>query len=310
MVIGVALATTAAALLVPVLVRHDDSAQPAGQQEADSPWRDRLSLELPRDLAVHGSRGFTRTSQGLVLEGGSKRTTCVLRSHAAGSFDPSTIPASSPTLDINGARAYRAELANVTDPSRPAPTIVWEPTAGSWTTSHCGVRDAADPAKAEELARKVQRSPQRLAAPYKIGYLPAGFTVGGLSLTPSTNPARRTRGSFQAYIGDGNNARSSIVVDPASKFELRDVDLRIDFTVQPLGAGLRPTGAVKGLTVNGRTAYWMQQGLLIQGDGFTVMLDNWGRLPQAELLKIANGLELTATPTSPANWFDAAQAIP
>jgi hypothetical protein len=312
LVLGAVLATTAAVIAVPLIVSHDK--QPPVQSTtapANEAWRDRLSLPLPANL-IYDERGFGRSSQTITLDGGNTRTTCFLTAYAKGAFDAGKIPPGSPRVRINNVLGYVALLA---DPFSPATAkkrwIVWEPAPNTWTTSYCNVAGQVDPAKATEIARSVNTSPQRLPAPYRIGYLPAGLSVTTLSVNPQNTSTSEVPNNFIADLGTEEPAPRTpgpIMLAPGGP-------ARISYLTGPSATRTSLPVNAERIIINGRTAYLGKDGpstvLAIKGDGFQVRIElGGGAGDRPELIKIAKGLELAPSATDTSSWFDATTAIP
>lgn len=317
LLVGAVLATTAAVIAVPVIVNHgkDQSPQPAAQPTVDEAWRDRLSLPLPPKM-IYDSRAFTHRSQGIILGDGDTPATCVVNAYAKGAFDAASIPPGSPRVKINDTLGYFATLVDPFSPAVKAKAIAWEPAPGTWITSYCKVKDKVVQAKATEIARLVNTSPQRLPAPYRIGYLPAGLTVTDLSVNPQADSTSDAPNNFISTLGSPQDQT------PAAQNPDGPVTVSASgpATIEYLtGLGARVTHLPKDaehLTVNGRAGYLGTDGgfnvLALKGDGFQVRILLAGAVPneREELIKIANGLELAPSATDTSTWFDAATAIP
>ncbi|TDU87007.1 hypothetical protein EV138_0524 [Kribbella voronezhensis] len=313
--LGVVAATAAVAIAVPTLISHDK--QPpvqAAPRPADEAWQDRLSLPLSANL-IYDSRAFGHRSQGLILDGGNTRTTCVVNTYAKGVFDARTIPAGSPRVKINSTLGYVAALADPLSPAVKAKVVAWEPAPGTWTTSYCKVKGEVDPAKATEIARLVNTSPQRLPAPYRVGYLPAGLTVTSLSVNPQGDSTSEPPNNFIAAIGSAED-QTSVPQNPDGPVMVSaGGPVQIAYFTGSAAATRLPKDAER-ISINGRTGYLGSDGratvLVINGDGFQVRIELGGTVPneRAELIKIANGLELAPSATDTSSWFDATTAIP
>jgi hypothetical protein len=313
--LGVVAATAAVAIAVPTLISHDK--QPpvqAAPRPADEAWQDRLSLPLPANL-IYDSRAFGHRSQGIILDGGNTRTTCVVNTFAKGVFDARTIPPGSARVDVNGTPGYLAALADPLSPAVKAKVIAWEPTPGTWTTSYCKVKDKVDPAKAAEIARLVNTSPQRLPAPYRVEYLPAGLTVTSLSVNPQGDSTSEPPNNFIASIGSAEDQTAAPQTPDGPVMLSAGGPAQIAYYTGLSATAPLPKDAER-ISINGRTGYLGKDGratvLVIKDDGFQVRIELGGRVPdeRAELIKIANGLELAPSATDTGSWFDATTAIP
>ncbi len=298
LLIGAALATTAAVVAVPLAVNHHRQQQttsPAAQQTArpsNDAWRVRLFIPLQAPLA-YDTRTFSPSSQRIIVAGGNAETTCLLDSYAKGAFDAGRIPPGSPRIKINNSLGYVALLADPLSPAVKSKQVVWEPAPDTWVSSWCLVGRRVDTTKAASVARTARLAEQRLPAPYRIRYLPTGLQVTGLSSTPHDNDL-----DFASSLGGG----------PAN----------ITYLTGDAVTGTKLPRNAERIAINGRTGYLGTdagggaQVLAIRGDGFQVRIILAGAVPneREELIKIAEGLDLTPNPTDSSTWFDAATAIP
>lgn len=215
---------TAAAIGGPILVDHqrETSTQPAGEQAASS-WRNWITLTAPPGMTIN-SRLYEANRQIYELAGVGKPWSgwCLLTLHRNGDFDPGKIPADSPRIDINGLAGRLINLpVGYTMASgrqvRPAATVAWQPTKGIWALASCerqqesGTRMVpaivaptdSDNATGVVVAKTIKATPQRLAAPFQVGHLPAGLrTERVLSKTANTGAGQ----VFSVAFTDGNAA--------------------------------------------------------------------------------------------------------
>ncbi|WP_112240393.1 hypothetical protein [Kribbella monticola] len=315
--LGVVAATAAVAIAVPLLVSHDKQ-QPSVQatpQHVDEAWRDRLSLPLPAKM-IYDSRAFTHRSQGLILGDGDTPATCVVNAYDKGAFDAGSIPPGSPRVKINDTLGYLATLADPFSPAVRAKVIAWEPAPGVWITSYCKVKDKVDPVKAAEIARLVNTSPQRLPAPYRIGYLPAGLTVSDLSVNPQPDSTSEAPNNFIATLDSPADKPSAAQTPDGPVVVSGSGPATITYLTGESATATHLPKNAERITVNGRAGYLGSEYgisvLAIKGDGFQVRIVLAGAVPneREELIKIANGLELAPSATDTTSWFDATTAIP
>ncbi|QNE22120.1 hypothetical protein F1D05_34710 [Kribbella qitaiheensis] len=313
LVLGAVLATTAAVVAVPVIVNHNkqQTVQPATQpptRPANDSWRDRLNFPQPANLPYFDSSAFGRHSQGVILT--SETSTCVVNAYAKGAFDAGSIPPGSQRIKINGTLGYVAVLADPFSPQAPkVKWAVWEPAPNTWMTTYCQRSHKVDPAGAVALAKVADLSEQRLPAPYRIGYVPAGLNVTSLSVIPHSSATSEAEQDFIAYLGTDQDEAEN-----PSTGQLPHAQITY-LTADSATATHLPKNAEQ-LTINGRTAYLgTDEGpnvLAIKGEGFQVRIELGGTVPneRGELIKIAKGMDLTANPHDLRAWFDAAVAIP
>jgi hypothetical protein len=306
LLIGAALATTAAVVAVPLAVNHhqQQTASPAAHQTirpSNDAWRVRLSVPVQAPLA-YDNRTFGPSSQRIIVADWTSEMTCVLDSYAKGAFDAGRIPPGSPRVKINDNLGYIALLVDPFSPAVKSKQVVWEAAPDTWVSSWCLVGRRVDTTKAVSIARTARLSEQRLPAPYRIRYLPAELQVTGLSSTPHDNDL-----DFATSLG----ARQQPLPDQIGPAEISYL------TGDAVKATKLPSNAER-IAINGRTGYLGTDVgggatvLAIKGNGFQVRIILAGAVPneREELIKIAKGLDLAPSATDTSTWFDAATAIP
>jgi hypothetical protein len=346
LVVGAALATAAAAIAAPLVADHLKSDPPTAGEVKLSQRSDWLTVPIPVGMRDNG-RVYRADYQVLDLypSGGGPMSECIVSAHRNGSFDPRQIPADSPEITINGFKG-RVITSAATDPvitlppeyfqaastttgdtrfskltGRPMKTIAWQPAKGIWALVSCekqvdnGWLDApsnADLAKATTIANSVTATPEVLRAPYRTTYLPAGLTANFVADYAAFAPIGSGNG-FRSRLSDGDpstgvteeQANSHINQHPEQG---DDLTISYDATEKFLKSyrTLKPR-----LVINGRKAFYGGNGLTILGDHFTVSITAHNNsLSAAEVLKIAQGLDLAPSSTDKTTWFNAATALP
>lgn len=302
LITAVATATAAAAIVVPTLLSQDPPApQPSGAERAANPaWRTKFQLDLPAGFGSGGA--YVTSTFHRATASGPPTGLCDITAYAAGAFDPKRIPVGSPTISVRGKPGY---LATMTDPGSAGPETlpraVWRYAADSWAVVGCqGGGDL--PTIAKKLADGVTFKTGRIDAPLRVGYWPANAPV--LSLTPFLG------GRMDPSVSDSRPA-FAIASDRTTEAQVKN-DVMLSYRPGEPG-----THEGTPVTVNGRPAILQEfedaSSLYIAGNGFEVTI-HVGHAPfadpRAELIRIAEGLDLSANPADLETWFNAATAIP
>jgi hypothetical protein len=227
--------------------------------------------------------------------------------------------------------------------ARPMKTVAWQPAKGIWALVSCekqvdnGWLDApfnADLPRALTIANSVSATPAVLRTPYRTTYLPAGLSSGFVSAFPKDDGTGAGNG-FRSRFGDGDPS-TGVTRDQAERSMMNehpeegdDLTITYDATEKFLKSYReRPADAM----INGRKAWYSTtevdevkpdpeknppvidlggRGVTILGDHFTVSITSHNAsVSAAELLKIAEGLDLAPSSTDKSTWFDAATALP
>ncbi|MFF0271113.1 hypothetical protein [Kribbella sp. NPDC004536] len=354
--VGTALVTATAAVaavVVPRLLAPDTPA--AGPASSWSRW---LDLNLPRSVETVGER-FTANRQDYELIDAARTTAptyCQLQLHRNGDFDPSTIPAGSPTVDLGGRRA-RVVTSTPSKPFLPAPrtyffslvarvdkVVVWEPSAGIWALLTCESTNprgttppVADPpiqadlSLATSLGRSIAQPAGVLRSPVKLG---DGFTPRQVSYQPARSGVALS-GDFTVLMSDGNPATgyrphpTAVVSGNPWDPEAGD-DLSIRYDTSPLwNQATKLRNGKDDAVIHGMKAYLVNQTLTyskldptkatpsgplntlrLEKDGVALVITSFSAHPTLESLRrIAENVQLTASPKDPTRWFDAATAL-
>jgi hypothetical protein len=227
--IGTAVATACAAVaavVVPQVISHDGS-DPAAQASRNAAWSRWVDLNLPANVEAVGQR-FTADRQDYELYDDVQRavpTFCQLQLHRNGTFDPSTIPADSPTVDIGEHRArvvtwtakkqfmpaprgYRAPLV-----AKVEKTLAWQPVDGVWALFSCETQPPGTTAlpttnleRATSLARSFSPPTRSLGSPVRLGELPKGISPSRVFYQPFEDEVPGSGENFAVLSSDGNPA--------------------------------------------------------------------------------------------------------
>ncbi|TDO60805.1 hypothetical protein EV651_10777 [Kribbella sp. VKM Ac-2571] len=226
LIAGTALATATAAVaavVVPHVISSDSSV--ADRRTAGSAWSHWVDLNLPNDFHAVGQK-FSANRQDYELFDAGERlypTYCQLQLHRNGDFDPATIPAGSPTIDISGHQA-RVVTSTAAKPFLPEPrtsffsltakvskTLVWEPVDGMWALLACEAArpPGAAPIEADlgletRLASPISPVAGSLRSPLKLGYLPEGLTPREVRYQPGPEGIQGPGPGFTVLLGDAN----------------------------------------------------------------------------------------------------------
>ncbi|MEU4392179.1 hypothetical protein [Kribbella sp. NPDC023855] len=293
LVLGAVLATTVVAIGAPLAVSHlkdhavTDSAGEVGGGPAWRPW---LSITVPPELTLN-PRTYTKDRQVYQIYKplGPWSKSCLLTVHRNGDFDPRSIPADSPVVEVNGIKGRV-----ITSPARkpPAPhdslsrwnavdamkTIAWQPDKGMWALITCesqleesarGLPNLTSPYKsdlalASRIARGTSTGGQRLASPYQVGYLPAGITPRTLRYLSPTGAVAGAGHTFTMTLSDGKAStgyqeptRAKSMAGPGWWPQPGD-DLRISYETSKFWNTLSDNpGTEPDLRINGMDAWYI-----------------------------------------------------
>jgi len=346
LVLGTVVATTAAAVAVPLALNdRADQQEPtvATQRAADENWRTVLSVR-PLTGFLETTRLYGQSFQYVgLLSKSPSHIRCSLTVHQNGHFDPATIPADSARVDVNGARGYVAvnrpdrpiiSLPGRVDPAQPAApvrAVIWQASPGLWATASCFQAETDTNAALQTallVARRLSTSPHRLVSPYVVGYVPKNLPAI-YHRSSATEPFAEV---IQTQFSDGNprtgigmvSGKPSKLVTSSSGHRgpyvggIEGNDLVITYV--QVESELRQHRAAPEVTVNGRPGWWeptfdggtnTQTTLFVLGSGFGVRIASYGATPDRdEILKVARGLRFAADPHDGSTWFDATTALP
>jgi hypothetical protein len=294
LVLGTVLATAAAAIGGPLLISHlKDSEQVAGSSPAAAwtPWIDVPTLPSMR-INPRVSTANRQTWQ-LDKTMGPWSATCVVTAHRNGDFDPRTIPADSPEVDVNGVKG-RVITSTKDNPLVPEPdgllqgfmtypvkTVAWQPARGLWVLVSCQTQlEGGTPAvpkldtpwkvdlpKATQLARAISTG-GHLASPYKIGYLPAGIKPNRVTYQSPIGEVAGTGHNFITLLSDGNPStgyrqRPRDPIYRRTPWEPKPGDdLKITYNTGKSWNTLSTIGSLRpALTINGMDAWYVGDGV-------------------------------------------------
>ncbi|WP_327636001.1 hypothetical protein OHB24_39170 [Kribbella sp. NBC_00482] len=378
LVLATVMATAAAAIGGPILVDHlrDTSAQPAGEQAAVS-WRNWVTVTAPAGMIVN-PRAYEANRQVYQLAGvGSPWARwCLLTLHRNGDFDPGKIPADSPRIDLDGLAGRLVTMPNGEpivplpvgyamssgSPVRPVTTVAWQPAKGIWALLSCqrqqelGTREVptidapsdSDSDTAVAFAKTIKATPQRLSAPFKVGYVPNGLRT--LRVLDKTANFSGDGHSFSVVFTDGNPATGAKPRQEwsgdrdhpqakAAKYgslwgpqPLPGEDLEIAYSTDKFWnsktrmekydpVDLKIHGWNAWYTADGTETVQTKgkplekpapdNGLRMERNGVAITVRVLGgNADKAQLRKIAEALTLPEDPLNTAQWFDAGIAIP
>ncbi|GAA1605667.1 hypothetical protein GCM10009789_69550 [Kribbella sancticallisti] len=255
-------------------------------------------------------------------------------------------PASKPALSLppeyfssasiapgKGAKAELTRYLRV--PGETMTTVVWEPAPGLWQLITCssqvdnGWLDAPhhpDVKLATSIAESVKAQPQPLLTPYRVTHLPTGLheqrgntfdadkgTGAGHGFTTWFSDGNPSTGAPKATIAFNGNGRPEpgddlkISYDGTMKFLERYQQQKPDLTINGRPAWNHSGEAViQPPAEGGKTA---APGFTMVGDGFLVRITGYPGITQAEILKVAEGLQFAPSSVDKTTWFDAATAL-
>lgn len=302
--LAVAVAATGAAVAVPVLVlTGDQSPEPAAGQAIL-----RSTVEVRAEGWRESSRTMFAAHQWVGLTKG-RDDYCAVIAFEPGAFDPGRIPAGSATLTVRGNPGYFAEIVGPLSPNpldvlgaAPSPStgpnaprtqvVVWKYADNAWATSHCTRGPSLQPSRqdAESVANGTVFRAQPVRVPVKLGYLPDGLDLVTGELQ---QPQGRTGDLLRLdFLDHSHPAESNLTVEYTTGFKPD------------------PDGAER-LTLNGRPAFLLGPNLVIGDERSAVSITAHGAEdPRAELIRVAEHLELARDPQDRSTWFDGADALP
>ncbi|GAA3547150.1 hypothetical protein [Kribbella ginsengisoli] len=361
LVLATALATAAAAVGGPLLISHLRESGQAAQPTTGTAWTPWLDVPTLKGMRIN-PRVSTANRQTWELDKvmGPWSATCLVTAHRNGDFDPKTIPAGSPDVDINGASA-RVITSTKNHPLVPEPdsgfmrgfmtypvkTIVWQPAPGLWVLVSCQTQLEGgtpqvpkldtpwkvDLPKATELARAISVGGQ-LVSPYKIGYLPSGIKPNRVTYQSPIGEVAGTGHNFITLLSDGDPAtgyqpKPKDPVYKRSPWEpMPGDDLKITYNTSKFWDTVSRIRTLPDLKINGMDGWYVGDGIAgdsgsaggaedaktavhLEGHRVQVTVQSLGGMvSQADLVKVAQGLQLAASSTDQATWFDIATAIP
>jgi hypothetical protein len=291
LVVATALATAAAVAAVPLVVSHlDNRADTTGQEKRNTAWTPWVELPVPKGMRLN-PRVYSANRQDYELIGFKGRpwlTQCLLTVHRNGDFDPATIPAGSPRIDLNG-REGRVVTASQSKPFIPEQrgylgriqgdqlkTVVWQPDKGLWALLTCSsqvelgtlqVPTIDAPFKpnlplTQTIAKSVSPGVRNLGSPLEVGYLPWGLRPDRVIYRSPEDEVEGSGQTFDIHVSDGRPAtgyqpRQLPYADSAYN-PPRGTDLRIRFTTDKFWNQMsRHPQPEPDLTINGMKAWYL-----------------------------------------------------
>jgi hypothetical protein len=294
-----AIATAAAAISGPlVMAQLDNRTDPAGQDKRNVAWTPWVDLPVPKGMRLNPRVHTTnRQDYELVSIDSPWLTQCLLTVHRNGDFDPATIPAGSPRVDLNG-REGRIVTAPQSKPFIPAPrgylgplrgnelkTVTWQPGTGLWALLTCtsqlelGTRkvpklDAPFKANvdlATTIAKSISPGTRNLGSPIKIGYLPTDLRPEYVSYRGPDGEAKGFGQDFGILLSDGDPKTGfqprqlpDKVAKPSSAYSPRiGDDLQIRYTTGKFWDQLSRFEYRKpDLTIHGLKAWYVEDAVI------------------------------------------------
>jgi hypothetical protein len=208
--------------------------------------------------------------------------------------------------------------------------LTWQPSPGLWASVNYwvsgntvdGVHVDFDPAKVRADVLRIARSAQLKPAgalpgygarfPITVGYLPPGVRKKGDLLDLSTGQFNASfwtlfvsldRSKPSGWDGSGPTGPQDSAI---TRVQVQN-QLRIETSHNGMTGGHPKPDLANSVKVNGRTAVWEKSGVgltILAGPGGLPMIEVWGDLPKAELLKVAQGIRLVPDPNRHENWTD------
>ncbi|MFG1626184.1 hypothetical protein [Kribbella sp. NPDC049227] len=295
-IIGTAIATAIAAVaaaVVPHVISGGESS-PATQDNRNTAWSPWVDLNLPKHIQAVGQR-LTANSQDYELNETVQLTWteyCQLQLHRNGDFDPSTIPADSPEINL-GRQKARVVTSTKTKPFLQVPprfrdrliattqkTLAWQPMDGVWALLSCEsqrklgtkqlpkIDGPVDPnlKLAVSLATPFSPPTRSLRSPVKLGELPKGVAPRELEYRPLEKGLPGSGENFRILLSDGNPATGYVLpVLKPSKFPKSRAwdagpgdDLSITYDTSKGWNQMTSISAEPAAIIHGMNAYFTQ----------------------------------------------------
>jgi hypothetical protein len=294
LVLGTVFATAAALIGGSVLVDQLKPSEQVADEFTASAWTPWLTVPAPQQMRVNPFVSTpNRQTWQISKISGPWSASCLVSAHRNGDFDPGSIPADSPTVNINGAKG-RVTTSSKVDPLLPPPTgsyalqtpaqpsqtIAWQPARGLWALVTCqtmaedGTRDIhslwkSDLPKATELARAISTG-GRLASPYQIGPLPGGFKPDQVSYWSAEAEVAGSGHRFLTLWSDGDPTTGFQPTpvqpqQPARRDPRLGDDLKIFYSTDQLSHLMSRSGPKPDLEINGLNAWYLHGIVSIDG---------------------------------------------
>ncbi|GAB3826159.1 hypothetical protein [Kribbella italica] len=298
MVVGVVLATAAAAVAIPLVGQARQSAPPvAAEPPATNPWFTGITVDLLPGMR-YSTQGITSTGDHSVLiDTGRPEPRCGVTRYRPGGFDVKQIPAGATPITVGQSRGFQYGSGKNPDGTLRQGAVVWSYAENSWARSECTKPTTFefDAGQSLEIARRSVFGRAVLPSPLRLTYLPAGFRPTGVSVIRQDPHLAGVPKRFGVYAAKGAPVPGVVTAD-------KDQGIRIEYSVTSLAA---PSGTTYQV-VHSRPE------LVVTGNGFKLVISVPATLAdgRAELDKIAANLDRAPVPTDPRTWFDAATALP
>ncbi len=295
MVVGVVLATAAAAIAIPLATR---TPEPPVAAPPSSPWFTGITVDLPTGMR-YSSQGVTSTGDHTVLlDTGSPEPRCVVTRYRPGGFSRGDVPAGATSIVVGTSSGFQYGPSRNADGTLRQGAVVWPYADNAWARSECTkpTTFAFDAAQSLEIAERSTFDRSELPSPLRVKYLPAGFRPTGVSTIRQDQRLDGVPKRFGVYAAKG--APDSGGITTADK----DPSIRMEYSATSVASPPSTTYQV---------AFTRPQ-LVILGNGFELVISVPSTLAngRAELDKIAANLDRAPDANDPGTWFDAATAIP
>ncbi|MFI9529629.1 hypothetical protein [Micromonospora rosaria] len=221
-----------------------------------------------------------------------------------GAFDPAGLSGAT-KLTVDGKEAYQVSDAAYGGTRR---TLAWSYDSDAWAVLSTNSNSAQDPSEAElqEIVaglKPARATPAKL--PFTLDYVPAGYQpveIGSHAMSGLNGIAAARNGDYGGAIFANPAPATTGLVEPYGGVEGEDVPGSFQIFVVPSENSNQTTGDTTIECGNGFCTHR-------SADGRTsIQVASGGRLSDAEMTKILQGLELR-TVTDDSTWADAATAL-
>jgi hypothetical protein len=320
-------ATTVAFAGVPLVKAISGDGAPEGAPGGR--WTYSYTVVPPDGWRVYNQH-IDHDSQSVNLFGPGYRQ-CIVTSFAKDTFGADKLVAGRRPITVNGHPGFVGSVRDVDlrvdkllgQPSYQHPTgpaVVWEYAPSSWRLSYCLLTPGDRSRRLADsilMANAVRDVPRVLRTPYKVGYLPDGWTARTFGEPGAGSVDASQFAALLTILHPGGGVIERIPTDPMAYQHIN-----ISFTSRP---GFQPTG--QRVTINGLPA-WLSRdakpgtrgghtpstwsGVFIKGEGFWIGIEAVAADPDftTELVRVAQHLTLAPNPLNVSTWFDGNAAIP
>jgi hypothetical protein len=295
MVVGVVLATAAAAVAIPLLAR---TPEPPVATPPSSPWFTGITVDLLPGMR-YSSQGITSAGDHTVLlDTGRPEPRCVVTRYRPGGFSRSDVPAGATSVEVGTNGGFQFGPSRNSDGTLRQGAVVWSYAENAWARSECTkpTSFAFDPRQSLEIAQRSTFDRSELRSPVRVKYLPAGFSPAGVSTIRQDQRLDVVPQRFGVYASKGAPVTGGITTLD------EDPSIRIEYSVTSVPTALQTTLELIATRPQ----------LTVTGNGFKLVISVPATLANggAELNKIAANLDRAPVASDPGTWFDAATAIP